>query len=169
MLVTSIPRGFNNCDLLLKPMPMFFFFIIGLYTTARKRHVQKLTQNVFFLVNFFSKHSEYCDKILLFSPSFFCNYAKFRKNKIKWPGHYPTPKISKLYMLNPYEDSRILVLIFCFWSKNVIWVGQGWKLCYFFQFFGFFNFGDLFQIYTKNMKIYKKFQKNLLPLCKFSL
>ncbi len=65
-------------------------------------------------------------------------------------------------MLNPYEDSRTLVLIFCFWSKKVIWVVRCWKLRY------FFNFGDLFQIYTKYMKIYKKFQKLLLPLCKFS-
>jgi len=42
----------------------------------------------------------------------------------------------------------------------------GLEIVLFFQFFGFFNFGDLFQIYTKNMKIYKK---KLLPLCKFSL
>ncbi len=40
-------------------------------------------------------------------------------------------------MLNPYEDSRTMVLIFCFWSKIVIWVGQGWKLRYFFSFLVF--------------------------------
>jgi len=71
-------------------------------------------------------------------------------------------------MLNPYEDSRTLVLIFCLVKKRYLgWTGL--EIVLFFQFFGFFNFGDLFQIYTKNMKIYKKFQKNLLPLCKFSL
>jgi hypothetical protein len=135
--------------------------IIWLYTTARKRHVQKLTQNIFFLVNFFSKHSEYCYKILLFSPSFFYNYTKFRKNRIKWPGHYPTPKISKLYMLNPYEDSRTLVLIFCFWWKNVIWVGQGWKLCYFFSFLVFSIFAICFKF---TLKIWK-FTKNSKKIC----
>jgi len=36
------------------------------------------------------------------------------------------------------------------------------EIALFFQFFGFFNFGDLFQIYTKNMKIYKNFQKRFV-------
>jgi len=90
-----------------------------------------------FLIPFtFSFHKVTC-KIILSSPFFFCNYLKFRKNKIKWPGYYPTPKISKLYILSPYEDSRTFVLIFCCWSKKAIWVGQGWKLCYIFSFLVF--------------------------------
>jgi hypothetical protein len=92
---------------------------------------------------------------------FFCNYTKFRKNRIQWPGHYPTPKISKLYMLNPYEDSRTLVLIFCFWSKNVIWVGQGWKLCYFFSFLVFSILAICFKF---TLKIWK-FTKNSKNIC----
>ncbi len=142
--------------------------IIWLYTTARKGHVQKLTQNIFFWVNFFSKHSEYCDQILLFSPIFFSNYMKFRKNKIKWSGHYPTPKTSKLYMLNPYEDSRTMVLIFCFWSKIVIWVGQGWKLRYFFSFLVFPILAICFKFTLKIWKFRKRIPNYFLPLCKFS-
>jgi hypothetical protein len=165
VLVTSIPRGFNNCDLLLKPMPKKQIWSFDYIQQLGRGMYINWPKMSFFWWTFFQNIVNIVTKYSLFT-IFLCNYTKFRKNKIIWPGHYPTPKISKLYML--HEDSRTLDLIFCFWFKKVIWVGHSWKLCYFFNFLVFSILEFFFKFTLKSENLQKNSKKIVATIQIFS-